>query len=177
MSASQRLRELADLVARVRDLTDEIARKEADIAGMRGRLDMLITKTIPEFMMNEGVKTISLTDGTEVRVKDDIKAGLPKDEAKRAAALAWLRENGHDALITRDIEVSFKRGQDNQAGDLVALLTDRGLAFTDHEGIHPQSYAAWARERMGSGDILPMDVLGLFEYRKAVITQPKKRKS
>ena len=45
-----------------------------------------------------------------------------------------------------------------------------GVAFVEAESVHPQTLAAFAREKLKAGEEVPLDLLGLYAGRQAKVT-------
>ena len=63
-----------------------------------GLLDELKTHGLPEAYEREQLQTLTTIDGDRITITQKMYASIPAD--KREEAYTWLRENGHEALIT-----------------------------------------------------------------------------
>lgn len=131
---------------------------------------------IPDAMAAAGMEDFSLEDGTKVKVADFIRGSLPKDEAARRKALAWImKQDGGKNIIKTSIELSFDRGDAELADRVRQVLQKMKLPFSDIEMIHAQTLASFAREKAKGGESVPFELLGLFAGRAAKITLPKEK--
>jgi hypothetical protein len=64
-------------------------------------------------------------DGVTVTRKMMVHASIPVD--RKEEAISWLRDNNLDDIIKNDVSLSFGKGEDNVAGDVVGLLQERGF--------------------------------------------------
>lgn len=158
MDAKSRLHAL---VEEVKQLDVKIELAEKSLSQMKSLRWDLRTRSIPDLMLEDGVRGVELDDGTKVSVTDDIEGAVPKDPERRHGVLAWLRANGHGGIIKNTVAASFGRGQDNLACAVRDDLVKQGLTVEQREEVHTQTYLAWAREQTRAGEVLPMDQLGL----------------
>ena len=52
---------------------------------------------------------------------------VPKDELKREQALQWLRDQGLGDIIKNNVTVSFGKGEDDKAEQLLNLAAEHGF--------------------------------------------------
>jgi hypothetical protein len=100
-----------------------------------------------------------------------IHASIPA--ARKDEAFSWLRENALDDIIKNDVTVSFGKGQDNIAGDLVGKLEQDGFNTSQKTYVHSSTLKAFVRERFENGKPIDLDMFGAFVANAAEI----KRKS
>lgn len=161
------------LVLRQISLEDEIDDKEEELKSLKRQLNQVRTKDLPELADELEVTLIRLDNGDTIEIKDTIRASLPARADRRAIGLAWLRDNGHDGLIQRELKLSFGRGDDDIASSTKEQLEETGLIVFDKESVHPQTLAAFIREQLENGEEIPLDVLGGHEMREAKIKRSK----
>jgi hypothetical protein len=113
-----------------------------------------------------GVDRIDV-DGVTVTRKMMVHASIPVE--RKDEAFAWLRENGLDDIIKNDVSVSFGKGEDNMAGDVVGLLQERGFDPQTKTHIHPSTLKAFVKERLENGKPIDLDMFGAFVANAAEI--------
>lgn len=163
--------DLGELNALVRDLFDAetaVANLDADLKAAKARFQKLRTFTIPEKMAELGVDALKF-GGKTVSVEPFVSGSIPSDPVRRAAAIAWLVENGASDLIKTEVAVSFGKSEHNSALSTAATLKEAGLEPAVSETVHSQSLCAFARERIKNGDPIDPETLGLFTGRVAKI--------
>jgi len=166
-------------------LAEAMAELQEQIDGLNGRYRHLVEKEIPRCLQDLGMRKFSLSDGTEIKLKEFV-SGTLNNAPDRQFALNWLSENGMDELFTIDVGVKFPKGGHNEANDVRADLEARGLAVDFKEGIHPQTYQKELRlkheeylEKCENGEVaepVPFVELGAYYGVKADIKAPKKKK-
>jgi hypothetical protein len=113
-----------------------------------------------------GVERLDV-DGSVVERKMIVSASIPV--ANKDAAFDWLRDNGLDDIIKNDITVSFGKGEDNVAGDVVGLLQERGFDPKTKTHVHPSTLKAFVKERVTDGKPIDLDLFGAFIANTAQI--------
>lgn len=146
---------------------------EEGISEFKRRLNAIKTTLIPDAMAELGLSEFKTDDGFKFTMDDFVSGSLPKDQEARAAAMDWLEANGANSLIKTEVSLSFGRNEHNQALSLTAELSERGFPVTRKTTVHPQTLLAYARERLHSGDELPLELLGLYAGRIVKIKQQK----
>jgi hypothetical protein len=106
-------------------------------------------------------------DGVTVSRKMMVHASIPAD--RKDEAFSWLREHGLDDIIKNDITVSFGKGEDNMAGDVIGLLQERGFDPKAKTHVHPSTLKAFVKERVEQGKPIDLDMFGAFIANAAEI--------
>jgi len=158
--------QLSGHARKMRSLEDEIADAESHIKALKQEKHSLATEIIPGLMDQMGVERLDV-DGVSVVRKNVVHASIPKD--RKDEAFEWLRENQLDDIIKNDVICSFGRGQDNEAGDVIGQLRDRGYAPEQKTHIHPMTLKGFVRERIESGEPIDLDLFGAFIMNTAEI--------
>jgi hypothetical protein len=123
-------------------------------------------ENIPALMDEMGVERLDV-DGLTVERRMVVSASIPVD--RRDEAYTWLRENRLDDIIKNDVIISFGKGQDNVAGDVVGLLKDRGFDPSTKTHVHPSTLKAFVKERITDGKPIDLDMFGAFVNNTAQI--------
>ena len=144
---------------------------EAKLDEAKKRHDHLIKQLAPAAFAQDEVREITLSSG--VKVSCAVKTYASISEANRTEAHAWLRENNYGDLIKNNITITLGRGQDELAAEVLADLSQRGVAHEAKESVHFMTYRSWARETLARGEIIPLDTLGIFLQEEASIVWPK----
>ena len=159
-------KQLSTLVQELRKVEDEIAEYETHIKYLKAAKQKLTVENIPALMDQMGVERLDV-DGLTVERKMIVSASIPTD--RREEAFSWLRENGLDDIIKNDITVSFGKGEDNVAGDVVGLLQERGFDPVTKTQVHPSTLKAFVKERIMDGKPIDLDMFGAFIANTAQI--------
>jgi len=134
----------------------EEALKEAKAAFKKVDQDMM-----PALMDELGYESITLSGGEKVSVVDEYYCSIAK--RNRPAISSWLADTGNGALVTRDVIVSFSWEDRELADDIFNRLSNYNP--TVDFKINTNSVKAAAKEMIGKGQEVPMDLLGLQHIR------------
>mgnify|MGYP003635920650 FL=1 len=80
---------LSDLVLQLQKLEDEVKEDEERLKTKKQRIDKLSGIAIPEIMESMKLKTMKLSDGSGIEIKEMYSATIPV--ANREGAFNWLR--------------------------------------------------------------------------------------
>lgn len=168
----------AQLAATVNALVDQLraAQQRAEAAqaeyeAAAKEVDRLAMVEIPDTMA--GVESITLEDGSILKVKDDVKASITVDN--RPEAHAWLRNAGHGSVIKEALLVDL-RGLTPVARDVLEMvISDNDITAEPVESVHPSTLKSLVKELLGEGTQLP-PCFSIFEFKKAEVKQPTKGK-
>ena len=167
-TVSKLAKQQLELENRIRDLEQQL--KEAKADHLKVSSDLL-----PSAMQEQQISEISLEDGTEIKVRDFVRASIPV--ANREKAFEWLNSNGHGSLIKNHVTAEFSRGQDNLAKNLEAELEiqsrEQGFATRTKKWVEPMTLKSFCREQIDKGNNLPHDLLGVFIGQETKITKIK----
>lgn len=172
--SDQDIQSLTDLLEQMVQLEEEMKAHEAAAKECKDRLFKLTSDLIPSRMDELGTPFIGLPDGRKVEVLDAVSVRVPK--GNKADAYQWLRENNAGALIKNVVEVTFGKGEDENATALVQELEGRELPVSQSEDVHWRTMESYVKERLEKeakkeveGEI-PKDVFGVFEYRTTKVS-------
>jgi hypothetical protein len=171
---ANQLRSIEQLVLQAHNLMMLIDTHEAALKTAKAELVQLTHKSIPDAMAAAGTSNFTTDKGVKVSIKEILNGTLPKDPAMRTAALKWLEEHEGRSIIKGTITAEFERGEDNseKRNRAAEALSALSVNFVEQEGVHPQTLAAYARERIKNGEEVPLDLLGLYSGRMAKIVIP-----
>lgn len=163
-----RLKELADKLIAAEDLVKE---KEDELKAAKKELQTVAETLIPEALENLELEEFKTEEGHVVKVKEKVVASPPA--ARRAEAMKWLDDNGYGDIIKTSVTVAFDRGDVDQATRFLTEMTGQHENVKYDARVEPQTMAAWARERLESGDAIPLDLFGVHNLKKATIKRKK----
>lgn len=159
------------------ELQDTIKGYESAAAAAKKRLLDLTHKVIPTAMAEAGMgDTFSLDTGHKIKVLPFVNGSLPKEPDRREKAMQILEDLGGAALIKTLVEVTFPKGDKDNADIAVDYLEGLGYDVKADEGVHASSLKAFIKEKMADGSEVPLDSLGLYAGSAAKITPPKESK-
>ena len=167
-------------------VTDEQVKQIALLAEMQRNLEAVIkqqTELLEEFakqhrrvsevdlpaaMAEVGMLEFKLADGTQIKIKPEVYASIPK--ALQPQAYRWLDEHGVCEIIKSKVEVAFGRDKREQVKALISIIEAAGFDnYSTKEAIHPQTLNAFVREQLEAGINLPPELFSVHRVSKAVI--------
>ena len=150
---------------------DEISDLEEQLKKKKEEADFISSSVIPELLAEQGLSEIKLADGSKVSVKKEFRATVPKDDTKRENALLWLRTNGLGDIIKNNVSVTFGKGEDNKAEQLLNLAVENGFNPEQKSDVHWATLSALYEERVRSGSDMPSENFSLWIKAKTKITR------
>ena len=165
------LKALADKCKQLEFAEQEVAELEDSLKEKKEAARKLSEEDIPLFLAEKGLSSITLDNGTEVKISEEIRPGVKV--ADRPFCYAWLRDNGYGDIIKNNVSVSFGMGEDAQAIKLKAAIEDLGMAGTEKEDVHYQTMKAFVTEQHKKGVSLP-DEFGVYVANKTKLVQKRK---
>tara|TARA_A100001015_G_scaffold288009_1_gene358428 strand:- start:132 stop:689 length:558 start_codon:yes stop_codon:yes gene_type:complete len=160
------MKTLSSLVKDLDQLTIDINAKEEELKTLKLQKHKMSTEQIPAMMDEMGVQRLDV-ENLSVSLKPLINASIP--QTRRDEAYQWLRDNGLDDIIKNDVIMSFGKGEDNMAGDIMYELEQRGMHPEKKTHIHSMTLKAFIRERVEKGLPIDLDMFGAFVARTADI--------
>ena len=149
-------------VEQILDLDRGIEQAEKELKKLKDHRDKISSETIPAILAEQGLQSLKLADGTVLEVNKKYSCTLPKDPQKRASAYQWLRDQGLGDIIKNEVAVTFGRGEDDKANQLMDLAGGNGYEPTQKATVEPMTLKALYRERVESGLDMPSDIFHLF---------------
>jgi coenzyme F420-reducing hydrogenase alpha subunit len=162
---------LSDQVVKLKDLEDDLIKKEKELKELKRHIDLVSGEVIPTMMQEMNISTLKLADGSSVEVKPVYGASITV--ANKEAAYTWLRENGLGDLIKNEITVSFGRNEDNKASEYADLAKGHGYEPVQKLKVEPMTLKALVRERLESGQEMPSDLFNVFAGNRTKVTRSK----
>ena len=155
------------LARKMRDMEQEIDDTEKALSSLKKQYLKLTDEELPAALEELGIAEMKLDDGSKIKLTQIYGASIPVE--RREEAFAWLRENGYDDIIKNTVACSFGRGEDDKAAKFTDSIRRMGLAPDTKTEVHAMTLKAFVRERVETGDELPMDLFGAFVGQRAVI--------
>ena len=165
--------DIAEQCVLLKKKEDEVAALEEKLKAKKEERDDISSRVIPELLAEQGLQEIKLADGSKVSVKKEFRATLPKDEIRREAAYQWLRAQTLGDIIKNNVTVSFGKGEDNKANQLVDLAVANGFTPQQKSDVAWNTLTALYEERVKAGLDMPSDVFSLWIKDKTKISRKK----
>jgi len=162
---------LAIHVDKLTDLQKAIEHTEKQVKDLKSQYDKISSEVIPNILAEQGLASLKLADGTVLEVNKKYSCTIPKDPAKKEAAYQWLREQGLGDIIKNEVAVTFGRGEDNKAEQLLSLAAKEGYEPVQKSKVEPMTLKALYRERVEAGLDMPSDLFHLFVKDETKLSQ------
>ena len=162
---------IAQECVKLKQREDELIELEEQVKNKKEQIDEISSRIIPELLAEQGLSEIKLADGSKVSVKKEFRCTLPKDLDKRDAAYKWLRDQGLGDIIKNNVFVTFGKGEDNKAQQLLDLAAENGFEPQQKSDVAWATLTALFRERIESGLDMPSDVFSTWIKDKTKITR------
>ena len=159
---------VTNLVREVRDIEKEEAALMDQLKELARRRTELENKTIPDALMEAGVRELVTLEGLKVSTKFYVGA-IPA--AKKEEAYSWLESHGAASIIKRNVSLKLDKGSDALAEKAAEALRNLGLDPKVSLEVHPQTFMSFAKEQIAKGNVLPLAEWGVFHGEKAVIKE------
>ena len=150
---------------------DEIAALEDQLKSKKAEADDIGSRVIPELLAEQGLTELKLQDGSKVSVKKEFRATLPKDDIRREAAYKWLRDQGLGDIIKNNVFVTFGKGEDDKAKQLLDLAAENGFEPQQKSDVAWNTLTALYQERIQAGLDMPSDCFSLWIKDKTKINR------
>lgn len=161
------LEQIKEVGKRAVALSAEIEEIEKGLKAKKGELNDILQAKLP--MMMVGAPSITLDDGTTIKIGNFVSGALPKDPEGKRAAIDWLEQNEGGGIIKTEVSIEFAKYE--EAKKLADQLRENGYEIGFDTGVHAQTLAAFVRERIENGDPVDTKVLGVFVGRHAKLTK------
>ena len=165
--------DIAEQCVLLKKKEDEVAALEEKLKAKKEERDDISSRVIPELLAEQGLQEIKLADGSKVSVKKEFRATLPKEDLRRESAYQWLRDQGLGDIIKNNVTVSFGRGEDNKANQLMDLAVANGFTPQQISDVAWNTLTALYEERVKAGLDMPSDVFSLWIKDKTKISRKK----
>ncbi|QJB22102.1 hypothetical protein XccvBFoX7_gp44c [Xanthomonas phage FoX7] len=169
------LERLTALAVEAKELEEDISQKLVALEELGSKLTKIKRDLIPSVMEELAMQSFILADGSKIEIKNVINASI--SEVNKAPAYNWLEENDFDGIIKTKVSAEFGRGEMVNAKAALAAMEAAGFGGSLDRSVHNATLKAFVKEQLEKGEVsIPLDLFGVFEFKEAKITLPKKPK-
>ena len=165
------IQQLSGYCLELQSLEDHIELLEKEVKTLKEKADKIASEIIPNMLAEQGLSFLKLADGSAVEVGKSYSCTIKKDGTD--AAYQWLRENGLEDIIKNEVFVTFGKGEDNKAEQLLNLAAQEGFEPQQKSKVEPMTLKALYRERIEAGLDMPSDSFNLFVKDRTKISRKK----
>lgn len=168
VDSTDKLKYLTDLCKQLEDQQEELKEAEDTVSKIKDKVHYLSSVVIPGVFEELGVKKLTLLNGREVKIDTDWVGSIT--EEKSLAAFNWLEENGHGAIIKKNLTIDLKKGESETATKIREwLVTNKIFSFKEKPSVHHSTLKSFIRERKEAGDDLPDELFGVYQIKETKI--------
>jgi len=164
----ERLGQLARYANLMQNKQAAVAAAEEQLKQLKKELVSIEQESIPAFMQELGLSSITLTDGKKIKLTTKVYASIPAKHYEEA--MDWLVNNGHADLIKLTVTGQFGKDEYTQAKTIYDELTASGAKVSSKEAVHPSTLASFLKEQLERGTAIPLELFGAMPITKAVIS-------
>ena len=162
---------VAAMARAIRQKEELLSSLEQQVKDEKKALLKMTDEELPAIMIENGIKDLTLDDGSYLSIKQTYGATITVDN--RPKAYKWLRDNGHEDIIKNQVSCTSGRGEDDQASAFHAFAAKAGYSAEQKTEIHSQTLRAFIKDRVEAGDDFPMELFGAWIGQRAVIKRKK----
>jgi len=170
---------LADLIVYGEQLEQLNSTKEKMVLELEAvikQIEHIETGVLPEGMKLLGIKDLTLLSGAKIALADVVSASITDDN--REAAHDWLKANGHGDIIKNNVTLTFGKGENTVANELIRhLLQMRDAGKTSFgnlqqkEAVHPSTLKAFVKGQVENGCAFPGELFKLYTGQVVKMTK------
>ena len=174
------LQEVVKLGEQLEQLSADATKLELQLKEKNAEIQKLSTVTLPTALQKLGLRGLPLASGVSIDLQEVVSASIT--DANRGEALLWLRDNDFGDIIKNEVKVTFGKGEDDQAAQVVKLLEEMRRAadlrcgsVEQKETVNFQTLNAFVRERLAKGEPLPLDTFKVYIGQVVKLKKPKEK--
>lgn len=106
---------------------------------------------LPDVMRQLQIQDLKILDGFKLKVEPKFQGTIVvKDQTMSARQLAWLEKNGGADIIKTEISLSFPKGREAEAEELIKILDQLGFVYKRKRGVHASTLGSFMKEKASS---------------------------
>ena len=137
------IQQLSGYCLELQALEDDISSKEEELKKQKEKADKIASEIIPNMLAEQGLSSLKLADGSAVEVGKSYSCTVKKNNLE--SAYQWLRDNGLADIIKNEVYVTFGKGEDNKAEQLLDLAVQEGFEPQQKSKVEPMTLKALYR--------------------------------
>lgn len=165
---SDKIDRLQKLASKLLDQRDKVAQLEAELAEAKEAARVTEQDHIAGLMDEIGMAEFTMASGAKLKLGSKIRFG----NLSNPALHDFLRASGNAGLIKAEVTVPFKKGQDQDARELVEKLKAEQLAATFKQTVHWGSLESAIKKMMAEGTEVELAAIGGHEQRVVDVKLP-----
>lgn len=163
----EQLRQVSVIASKIKAGAEDVASLEERLKEAKREQTKLTDEELPQLLMELGMSSFKLKDGTAVEIKKTYGASIPVDD--RPQAFQWLRDNGYGDIVKNVVACNFGMGEDSKADEFFGIAKSKGFVPDKKTEVHSSTLRAFVKERVENGDEFPMELFGAFVGQRAIL--------
>lgn len=163
------VKSLTELCESLQELERKQEEVESYLKDLKATIEDLSTNKIPDKLLELGVTELKLTNGAKVSTSKKYIASISKDPEKSKEAFDWLIQNGHGAIIKKQLVIPYTF-EDNEGTlpdnikNAIEELKKLDVTYIDDGTIAWQTLRAFVKEQLeNNSDIeFPKELFNVF---------------
>ncbi len=141
----------------------EVDRLSEKLKEAKARLREIVSDEMPGVMADMNCSSITFL-GKTFTVESKVVGSFPKKPEEVKAAIQWLEENGGAGIIRTQLVADFPVGEKDLAINFGRQIQNSCKSLLVKEFVHPQTLAAFARDRVEKGEKVKFKEIGLETF-------------
>lgn len=158
---------LGKLATKIDSLNREEEELQEQLKRVAAEKRVLVEEVMPSLMTSNGITSLKLDDGRSISYKEEYFAHISED--KKPYAFQWFEDHGLADIIKNKYEISFTRGQSEEAEKFERLIAESGNPYTNKRDVHPSTLKSVVNRLIAEGEMPPQDIFGIYQKRSVVI--------
>ncbi len=165
-----KLAQLGRMALEQQEHETEVARLETELKAAKKALAAIAEQSLPTLMEEVGIREFKTSTGLQITVSRKLYYSITKE--KKAAALAWVNENGGADLMRRVFAVYFTKDEEQEAAAFERECKEREtpLTYQRQQTIEPSTLKKFLTDLLQEGDDVPLELFGAFHRKRAEIS-------
>lgn len=166
------LQMLVSMADKLREKLNAVADAQAELDRLTADLNQFQLGVLPEAMELAGVADYTLSDGTRLLVRPDVKASISIEN--RPFAHEWLRTNGHGGVIKEAFMCDLRPLTPEQREKLRREIMSFEITPESIESVHASTLKSLVKELLEEGTALPPSI-SVFQFKKAELKEKARK--
>lgn len=168
--SEDKLGNVAKLAKKQIEIQKEIAVLEKQLSEKEKELLKVSMKELPDAMMEADLAEFKTNDGHKITIDEGFAPNVTKE--KKPICYAWLKDNGHGAIVKSEFKILFGKNQEEQVKATEEVLKSNNILYNLNENVHPSTLKSFVKEQMTDPEKRAKfndQLFGVYEYKKAKI--------
>lgn len=162
------MKTLAGLIKTFKERQQLVKEAESALKAAQAAFNDISMNKIPEFLEMKGFTGLKLSNGENLKIKEDLNVSIEK--GKENNFFAWLTDRGDVDIIKQNYEFGIL--PDEMTKELNDFLLDHDFEYLINKSVHPQTRKKYFKELLADGTVNREDLpeyIHIFDIKKTEI--------